>query len=107
MPPPKRELVWSAVALARLTEIRDGVAEKDPRAATRLIRLLIQRAQQLVDFPHLGRTVPELPTGELRELVEKQYRIVYRVRDKTVEVATVFEGYGEFPGGDVSGDNTE
>lgn len=101
MGPTKRELVWSNVALARMIEIRDGLAEKDPRAATKVLRLLLQRARQLVEFPHLGRTVPELPEGELRELVERQYRIVYRVREKTVEVATVFEGYREFPAGDV------
>lgn len=101
MDPAKRELVWSNVALARLIEIRDRLAEKDPRAATKVLRLLLQRAGQLVEFPHLGRTVPELPEGELRELVERQYRIVYRVREKTVEVATVFEGYREFPAGDV------
>ena len=32
----KRALVWSNVALARLIEIRDGLAGKDPRAATKV-----------------------------------------------------------------------
>ena len=100
----KRELVWSNVALARLIGIRDGLAQKDPRAATKLLRHLLKRARQLADFPNLGRIVPELPEGELRELVEKQYRIVYRVRDKTVEIATVFEGYREFPAGEMGGE---
>lgn len=102
----KRELVWSNVALARLIEIRDGLAEKDPRAARRLLHLLLERAGQLVDFPNLGRVVPELPESRLRELVEKQYRIVYRVSETTVEIATVFEGYREFPAGDVGGEGS-
>lgn len=97
----KRALVWSHVALARLLEIRDGLAEKDPRAAGRILRLLLGRAAQLVDSPNLGRAVPELPGSELRELIETKYRIVYRVRENTVEVATVFEGYRAFPAGDV------
>lgn len=101
MRPTKRELVWSNVALARLIEIRDRLAEKAPRSATKVLRLLLQRARRLVEFPHLGRTVPELPEGELRELVERQYRIVYRVREKTVEIATVFEGYRAFPAEDM------
>lgn len=71
------------------------------RAATKRLRLLLERAGQLADFPDLGRVVPELPQGDLRELVEKPYRIVYRVREKTIEIATVFEGYREFPSGDV------
>ena len=69
-----------------------------------LLLLLLERAGQLADFPNLGRVVPEVPEGELRDLVEKQYRIVYRVREKTVEVATVFEGYRAFPLGDVGGE---
>lgn len=101
MTEPKRELVWSNVALARLIEIRDGLNEKDPRAARKTLRLLLSRAMQLADFPNLGRVVPELPGSEFRELIEKQYRIVYRVREKTIEIATVFEGYREFPAGDV------
>ena len=40
----ERDLVWSNVALARLLEIRDGLAEKDPRAAGRILRLLLGRA---------------------------------------------------------------
>lgn len=100
----ERDLVWSNVALARLLEIRDGLAEKDPRAAGRILRLLLGRAAQRVDFPNLGRAVPELPGSELRERIETPYRIVYRVRGKTVEVATVFEGYRAFPAGDVGGE---
>lgn len=96
-----RTLVWSNVALARLLEIRDSLAEKDPRAARKVLRLLVDRAEQLADFPHLGRVVPELPESELRELVERHYRIVYRVRERAVEVVTVFEGYREFPKGEV------
>lgn len=97
------ELVWSDLAFQRLVDIRDALAEKDPRAADTLLRALIARAEQLADFPALGRVVPELPGSEFRELIEKQYRIVYRVRRNVVEVATVFEGYREFPMGDVSG----
>ncbi|MEZ4404890.1 MAG: type II toxin-antitoxin system RelE/ParE family toxin [Polyangiales bacterium] len=66
-----RALVWSNLALARLTEIRDGLAEKDPRAAMKVLRLLVDRAEQLADFPHLGRVVPEIPESGLRELVER------------------------------------
>ncbi len=101
---PKREVLWSNVALARLLEIRDGLHEKDPRAARKILRLLLSRAEQLADFPNPGRTVPELPGSEYRELVERHYRIVYRVREKAVEVATVFEAYREFPEGEVGGE---
>jgi toxin ParE1/3/4 len=47
----------------------------------------------------MGRTVPELPESKLRELVEGNYRIVYRVRRKTVEILTVFESHRQLPRG--------
>jgi toxin ParE1/3/4 len=94
----------STSAIARLVEIRDGIAEKNPRAVAKLLRLPLKRAEQLTEFPVLGRVAPELPNNDLRELIEKQYRIVYRVREKTVEIDTVFEGYQEFPMGDVGGE---
>lgn len=51
----------------------------------------------------MGRAVPELPESELRELVEGNYRIVYRVRGKRVQVLTVFEGHCRFPADDLPG----
>jgi toxin ParE1/3/4 len=50
----------------------------------------------------MGRWVPELPESKLRELIEGNYRIVYRVRGKTVQILTVFEGHRRFPASDVA-----
>jgi hypothetical protein len=47
----------------------------------------------------MGRTVPELPGIDLREIIEGRYRIVYRVQGKRVEIVTVFEGHRQFPAG--------
>lgn len=84
---------WSGpTAPSRPFELRDGFNEKGPRPARKTLRLLFSRATQLTHFPDIERGVPELLGSELRELIEKRYRIVYRVREKTVEIATVFEG---------------
>jgi plasmid stabilization system protein ParE len=40
----------------------------------------------------MGFLSEELPGSELRELVVDDYRIIYRCRDKTVEVLTVVHG---------------
>ncbi len=39
----------------------------------------------------MGRKLPEMLQGPLRELIEGNYRIVYRVVGETVEILTVFE----------------
>ena len=46
---------------------------------------------RLVDFPESGRTVPELGTRDVRELIFGTYRVFYRV-GSAVEVLSVRHG---------------
>lgn len=41
----------------------------------------------------LGRVVPELANPEIRELLFRKYRIVYRLKGKRLEILTVFAGH--------------
>ena len=53
------------------------------------------RAESLQDFPERGRLVPELLDLGLRawrELIERPYRIVYRISGDGVIVEVVFDG---------------
>ena len=95
---------WTEQAFARLTDIEDYVAADSPAAAQRLTARLVHRVNTLARTPNLGRRVPELPGSDLRELIEGNYRIVYRVRSPRVEILTVFEGHRPFPLVDVDPD---
>jgi toxin ParE1/3/4 len=53
----------------------------------------IEHAELLSDKPRMGRTVPELASPGIRELVFKKYRIVYRLKANCVEILTGFEGH--------------
>jgi plasmid stabilization system protein ParE len=48
----------------------------------------------LEKFPELGRIVPERNQPAIREIVVKNYRIIYRVREneKIVEILRVWRG---------------
>lgn len=85
--------VWTATAVARLEEIEDYIAADDPDAAARFVDALIDVGEGLADSPLRGRSVPELPSSGLREVVFRRYRIVYRVRPKQIDILTVFEGH--------------
>jgi len=37
--------------------------------------------------------VPEISNPEIRELIMKKYRIVYRIHEEVIEILTVFEGH--------------
>ena len=95
------KILWTDQAFLRLAEIEAFIARDNPETAERFVARLIDRADRLADQPSLGRTVPELPGSGLRELIEGNYRIVYRVRASTVEILTVFEGHRRLPVADL------
>ena len=86
-------IVWSERASERIEAIETFIARDDPLAAERLVVKLVGRVKALAELPLLGREVSEHPGGGLRELLEGNYRIVYRVGEGVVEVLTVFEGH--------------
>ncbi|MDT8424329.1 MAG: type II toxin-antitoxin system RelE/ParE family toxin, partial [Desulfuromonadales bacterium] len=57
---------------------------------------LIRRTDVLYEQPRAGRLVPEAPGTELRELIEGNYRIVYRLIGADIEILTVFEAHKRF-----------
>jgi plasmid stabilization system protein ParE len=95
------KILWTEHATACLVEIEDYIALEDPVTAQRWVAQLIQRTRVLADHPHAGRKLPEMPKGPLRELIEGNYRIVYRVTAETVEVLTVFERHRLLRGDEV------
>ena len=95
------KLVWTEQALTRLGEIETYIAARSPVDAIKFVERLVGRGDSLQNFAHRGRRVPEFGSSEFRETREGNYRIVYRIRDETVEILTVFEGHRLFPEEDV------
>ena len=84
---------WSQEALERLIEIQEYISKDSSARAIEFVDRLIEHAESLSDKPRMGRTVPELASPEIQELVFKEYRIVYRLKANCVEILTVFEGH--------------
>lgn len=97
---------WTRGALQDLTDIGRFVASDDPSAARRLTARLKTRANRAARFPYAGRVVPEFEREDIREFIEGNYRIVYRVLGRQVHVLTVFEGH-RLLSGDVLDDSSE
>jgi toxin ParE1/3/4 len=73
------KISWSNLALDDLRSIYDYVAQDSPKYADRLIDKVIERVDALEQHPMIGRKVPEFDDEAIRELVEGNYRIIYRV----------------------------
>lgn len=82
-------LRWSLRAVHRVEAIALEMAELDPVAAERWVRGLFHAVQLLGRFPRRGRMVPELSRPEIRELIHRDHRVVYRVSPRLVEILTV------------------
>jgi plasmid stabilization system protein ParE len=83
-------IVWSEAANAALIEIYEFVAPHSPRYAEVLVRRLIAAPERLAEFPESGHIVPELEREDVREVLWRDYRIVYQLHGPHVAILTVF-----------------
>jgi plasmid stabilization system protein ParE len=48
--------------------------------------------KNLKDMPYIGRKVPGFNDDATREILYKEYRIIYRIVDDVIEFVTVIHG---------------
>lgn len=83
----QHEVVFAPRAERDLQSLTRFIAlRSSPEIAGRFGNQLIDRALTLASLPERGRMVPELGLPEIREIIFKSYRIVYRLRPGRVEV---------------------
>ena len=84
---------WVRDAVQALASIRDYIAEQNPETANRFVdSLFTSVTEQLKSFPHSGRKIPELNRPKYREIIFKDYRIMYKILDDEVVILTVRNG---------------
>ena len=93
------QVIIAPSARADLAEIVRFVARHDSESAARLGYELITGAEKLAAFPEIGRVVPEFQRPELREVICRSYRIIYRIThaNQSLEVVRFWHGARGFP----------
>jgi plasmid stabilization system protein ParE len=87
-------VTWSREASENLVEIEEFIARDSLERAVRFVDALIDHAEAiLTGNPKSGRVVPEIGNPDMRELIYRGYRIVYRLKEDVLEILTVFEGH--------------
>lgn len=81
-------IVWSPLALERVEDIAQYIAEDKPSAAVEWVEGIFDTVERLSDFPESGRIVPEVGGRRIREVIFGAYRIIYSVRDQ-IDILTV------------------
>jgi toxin ParE1/3/4 len=82
-------VVWSPLALDRAAEVADEIAVDHPRAADAWVETILSAVERLTTFPESGRVVPEIRREEIPEVIEGNYRIIYRIDPMQVSVLTI------------------
>jgi len=72
-----------------LRAIHDYIAQSSPEFARRMVDRITHRSEQIAAFPLSGRVVPEFNVGQLRELFQRPYRIIYHVQPDKIEVVAI------------------
>ena len=83
------KVYWTENAIKHLTAIHKYIAQNSPVYAQRVVNRLTRRSEQIADFPLSGRNVPEYNATDVREIIERPYRIIYRIKTEQIEVIAV------------------
>ncbi len=89
---------WTQNAIEHLVNIYEYIALNSPTYANRMVDRITHRSEQIADQPLSGRKVPEYQTEDIRELIEKPYRIIYRIKANQIDVLAVIHGARLLPG---------
>jgi addiction module RelE/StbE family toxin len=83
---------WTQNAIEHLVNINEYIALNSPTYANRMVDRITHRSEQIADQPLSGRRVPEYQTEDIREQIEKPYRIIYRIKANQIDVLAVIHG---------------
>ncbi len=83
-------IIWTEQAVEKLEEYADYIALDKPNAALKWAEKIQKSVANLQKFPKLGREVPEIRRPEIRELIEGEYRIIYRLETNIISVLTIY-----------------
>ncbi len=88
------KIKWTEKASSNLQAIHDYIATDSKIYATRFIKSLIAATNKLETMPWCGRIVPELESYGFREVIYRNYRIVYRIVGvrEAIEILAVVHG---------------
>jgi len=83
-------ITWTDQALDDLDSICEFIARDAPRYSQVFAEKVFEVIERLEYFPLSGRMVPELKRDDVREIILGNYRIIYRMVDKEVEILTIY-----------------
>ena len=79
-----------------LKQIHDYIAKDSKYYAKKVIHTIVEKTEELIDFPKIGRIVPEIDDPNIRELFVYSYRLLYEITPNGIEILAVIHGRRDF-----------
>ena len=89
-------VVWSPQARADLAAIEDYYVDIAPQYADVVVDGLLNSVRRLEAFPFSGQAVPEIGDPSIREVVWREYRVIYWADEERAKVLSVLHASQQF-----------
>ncbi|MBY9005911.1 MAG: type II toxin-antitoxin system RelE/ParE family toxin [Candidatus Lokiarchaeota archaeon] len=86
------EIRWALIASDDYDSIIRYYEKTAPKFAQNLAKKIIYIVENLIQFPKMGRIVPELENEEIREVIYRNFRIIYRLKENVLEITRIIHG---------------
>jgi len=86
------EVKWSPEATEDLESIAEYIARDSEFYARAVVTEILSASRNILEFPLIGRVVPEIGDEHIRERFIYSYRLVYRVEPGRILVVAVIHG---------------
>jgi len=87
-----QRVIWTETAWIDLESIADYIARDSPYYAASFVREIRNRARSLNRMARRGHVVPEIGDKQIRELIVRSYRLIYKVEKSRVAVLAIVHG---------------
>ncbi len=85
------EVSFTEQALSDINDIAEYIGHDSTHYASLQVEKFFNKTDVLANFPLIGRIVPELNMKSVRELIEGNYRIIYKVVNKNnIHILTIY-----------------
>ena len=90
------KIKWTPLALSKVENICSYFDEHVPEYSFKFIDNILNKIQNLKQFPKMGRMVLERGNPNLRELIIGNYRVIYRLNNDEISLITVLHCRQDF-----------
>jgi addiction module RelE/StbE family toxin len=90
------QIIWTELALYELKHIKEYISFDSVFYAKNVVQKIRNKTKLLKQFPKRGGIIPEINIENYRQLIEGNYRIMYKISGDKVYILSIFHGARDF-----------